>query len=206
MEGRANVAFGVRAFDGFSSHSFLYVMGNRAVTLVANVLFNVYIHDLMTCHKVMRTEIFRALPLRIGIEEEQPVSGGDRRPAVARRGVADVVLVEDPQVGMGREQGVAGRVVGVVVDDDDLRRRGALGLEAGHRRERQLDLPIRFSPSVWTLLQERLAEAEGTRTDQREETPATPLETGAAPDRGRAASASTPGQRARLRAGESVSR
>jgi hypothetical protein len=27
-------------------------------------LFNVYIHDLMTCHKVVRTELFRELPLR----------------------------------------------------------------------------------------------------------------------------------------------
>jgi len=59
-----HVVYGVRTFDGFTSHSFLYVMGNRGVTLAANVLFNVYIHDLMTCHKAMYTETFRALPLR----------------------------------------------------------------------------------------------------------------------------------------------
>jgi dolichol-phosphate hexosyltransferase len=64
VEGRANVVFGVRAFDGYTSHSFLYVMGNKAVTLVANVLFNVYLRDLMTCHKAMRTDLFRSLPLR----------------------------------------------------------------------------------------------------------------------------------------------
>jgi dolichol-phosphate hexosyltransferase len=63
-EGRANAVFGVRAFDGYTSHSFLYVMGNKAVTLVANVLFNVYLRDLMTCHKAMRTDLFRSLPLR----------------------------------------------------------------------------------------------------------------------------------------------
>ena len=34
------------------------------MTLAANVLFNVYIHDLMTCHKAMYTETFRSLPLR----------------------------------------------------------------------------------------------------------------------------------------------
>jgi dolichol-phosphate hexosyltransferase len=62
--GLANAVFGVRAFDGYTSHSFLYVMGNKAVTLAANVLFNVYLHDLMTCHKVIRTELFRSLPLR----------------------------------------------------------------------------------------------------------------------------------------------
>jgi glycosyltransferase involved in cell wall biosynthesis len=58
------VVYGVRSFDGFTSHSLLYVMGNKAVTLAANVLFNVYIRDLMTCHKAMYTELFRSLPLR----------------------------------------------------------------------------------------------------------------------------------------------
>ncbi|HUZ14547.1 MAG TPA: glycosyltransferase family 2 protein [Gaiellaceae bacterium] len=59
-----NVVYGVRTFDGYTSHSFLFVMGNKSVTLAANVLFNVYIHDLMTCHKAMHTELFRSLPLR----------------------------------------------------------------------------------------------------------------------------------------------
>jgi dolichol-phosphate hexosyltransferase len=64
VEGRTNAVFGVRAFDGYTSHSFLYVMGNKAVTLVANVLFNVYLRDLMTCHKAIRTDLFRSLRLR----------------------------------------------------------------------------------------------------------------------------------------------
>ncbi len=64
LEGRANVCFGVRAFDGYTSHSFLYVMGNKAVTLACNVLFNVYLHDIMSCQKVIRTDLFRSLALR----------------------------------------------------------------------------------------------------------------------------------------------
>ena len=64
MEGRANACFGVRAFDGYTSHSFLFVLGNKGVTLAANVLFNVYLRDIMTCQKMMRTELFRSLPLR----------------------------------------------------------------------------------------------------------------------------------------------
>ena len=64
VEGRTNAVFGVRAFDGYTSHSFLFVMGNKCVTLVANVLFNVYLRDLMTCHKAIRTEVFKSLPLR----------------------------------------------------------------------------------------------------------------------------------------------
>jgi glycosyltransferase involved in cell wall biosynthesis len=64
MDGRSNACFGVRAFDGYTSHSFLYVMGNKGVTLACNLLFNVYLHDIMTCHKMIRTDLFRSLSLR----------------------------------------------------------------------------------------------------------------------------------------------
>ena len=73
LDGRANACFGVRAFDGYTSHSFLFVLGNKGVTLACNVLYNVYLHDIMTCHKMIRTELFRSLPLRspgFGIEPE----------------------------------------------------------------------------------------------------------------------------------------
>jgi glycosyltransferase involved in cell wall biosynthesis len=63
MDGRTNACFGVRAFDGYTSHSFLFVMGNKGVTLACNVLFNVYLHDIMTCHKMIRTDVFKTLPL-----------------------------------------------------------------------------------------------------------------------------------------------
>jgi glycosyltransferase involved in cell wall biosynthesis len=64
LDGRANACFGVRAFDGYTSHSFLYVLGNKGVTLACNLLFNVYLHDIMTCHKMIRTDLFRSLSLR----------------------------------------------------------------------------------------------------------------------------------------------
>jgi glycosyltransferase involved in cell wall biosynthesis len=70
--GDANAAFGVRAFEGHTSYSFLYVMGNRLVTLAANLLFNVYLKDLMTCHKAVRTDVLRALPLRADGFEIEP--------------------------------------------------------------------------------------------------------------------------------------
>jgi glycosyltransferase involved in cell wall biosynthesis len=76
-ERKANAVFGVRAFDGYTSHSFLYVLGNKGVTLVANVLFNVYLRDLMTCHKVIRTDVFRSLRLR--------ARGFDIEPEIAAR-------------------------------------------------------------------------------------------------------------------------
>ena len=64
LDGRANACFGVRAFDGYTSHSFLFVLGNKGVTLACNVLFNVYLHDIMTCHKMIRTDLFKSLPLQ----------------------------------------------------------------------------------------------------------------------------------------------
>ncbi|MGH2915521.1 MAG: glycosyltransferase family 2 protein [Solirubrobacteraceae bacterium] len=63
LDGRANACFGVRAFDGYTSHSFLFVLGNKGVTLACNLLFNVYLHDIMTCHKMIRTDVFRGLEL-----------------------------------------------------------------------------------------------------------------------------------------------
>jgi glycosyltransferase involved in cell wall biosynthesis len=64
LDGRTNACFGVRAFDGYTSHSFLFVLGNKGVTFACNVLFNVYLHDIMTCHKMIRTDVFRSLTLR----------------------------------------------------------------------------------------------------------------------------------------------
>jgi glycosyltransferase involved in cell wall biosynthesis len=63
-EDGVRVVYGIRSFDGYHSHSFLFVMGNKCVTLATNILFNVYIHDLMTCQKAIDTELFRSLPLR----------------------------------------------------------------------------------------------------------------------------------------------
>jgi glycosyltransferase involved in cell wall biosynthesis len=62
--GKAEVVFGTRAFKSHSAFSFWYVVGNRAVTLFANVLYNSWISDLMTGQKALRTELFRSLELR----------------------------------------------------------------------------------------------------------------------------------------------
>jgi glycosyltransferase involved in cell wall biosynthesis len=73
IAGDARVVFGSRAWASHTAFSFWYVMGNKAVTLAANVLYNCFISDVMTCHKAMRTELFRSLDLRergFGIEPE----------------------------------------------------------------------------------------------------------------------------------------
>jgi glycosyltransferase involved in cell wall biosynthesis len=73
IDRRANVVFGTRAWTSHSAYSFWYVIGNKAVTQATNVLFNCWISDVMTCHKAMRTALFRSLRLRergFGIEPE----------------------------------------------------------------------------------------------------------------------------------------
>lgn len=64
VAGEAEAVFGVRGFQSHSAYSFWYVMGNKAVTLSANLLYNSWLADIMTCHKVVTTDVFRALPLR----------------------------------------------------------------------------------------------------------------------------------------------
>jgi glycosyltransferase involved in cell wall biosynthesis len=62
--GDAEAVFGTRGFQAHSAYSFWYVIGNRSVTLLANILFNRWISDLMSGHKAMQTEVFRSLRLR----------------------------------------------------------------------------------------------------------------------------------------------
>jgi glycosyltransferase involved in cell wall biosynthesis len=64
VDGEAEVVFGTRAFRGHTAFNFWYVVGNRFVTLIANVLYNTWLSDMMTCQKGMSTDLFRSLDLR----------------------------------------------------------------------------------------------------------------------------------------------
>jgi glycosyltransferase involved in cell wall biosynthesis len=73
LDGRAKVVYGNRTFGSHSAYSFWYVMGNKAVTTAANVLFNSYIGDLETCFKLMPVALYRSLDVRsrgFGMEAE----------------------------------------------------------------------------------------------------------------------------------------
>ena len=50
------------SWSSHSAFSFWYVVGNKGVTLATNMIYNCWISDVMTCHKVMRTDLFRSLP------------------------------------------------------------------------------------------------------------------------------------------------
>jgi len=56
--------FGTRTFASHSAYSFWFVMGNKVVTLWANLLFNTYLSDIETCYKVMPLSVWRNLGLR----------------------------------------------------------------------------------------------------------------------------------------------
>ena len=98
--GRVEVVYGTRAFRSHSAYSFWYVIGNRAVTLAANVLYNSWISDMMTGHKAMSTELFRGLPLRErGFAIEAEVTA-----RLLKRGVR-IYEVPIEYVARGREEG-----------------------------------------------------------------------------------------------------
>jgi glycosyltransferase involved in cell wall biosynthesis len=60
LSGEARVVFGTRAWTSQSAFSFWYVLGNKTVTFATNLLYDCWISDVMTCHKAMRTDLFRS--------------------------------------------------------------------------------------------------------------------------------------------------
>jgi len=73
LGGEAEVVYGSRGFGSHSAYSFWYVMGNKAVTTFANILFNAYIADLETCFKLMPLDLLRSLNITssgFGMEAE----------------------------------------------------------------------------------------------------------------------------------------
>jgi glycosyltransferase involved in cell wall biosynthesis len=73
LDGRATVVYGNRTFGSHSSFSFWYVMGNKAVTTAANMMYNCYLGDLETCFKLMPLSLYRSLNVRshgFGMEAE----------------------------------------------------------------------------------------------------------------------------------------
>jgi glycosyltransferase involved in cell wall biosynthesis len=64
QEGRTDVVYGTRGFAGQTAFSFWFVMGNKAVTLATNLLFDCYISDMESGYKVLRSDLWRRLRLR----------------------------------------------------------------------------------------------------------------------------------------------
>jgi glycosyltransferase involved in cell wall biosynthesis len=83
LAGEATVVYGTRAFGSHNAYSYAYVLGNKAVTTFANVLFNCYISDLETCFKLIPAGMYRSLRLReAGFGMEAEITG-----KLLRRGI-----------------------------------------------------------------------------------------------------------------------
>ena len=83
VSGRAEVVYGTRTFSSHNAYSAVFVLGNKGVTLAANLLFNAWIHDLETCWKLMPLQTYRGLDLRAqGFGTEAELTG-----KLLRRGV-----------------------------------------------------------------------------------------------------------------------
>jgi glycosyltransferase involved in cell wall biosynthesis len=76
LAGEAEVVYGTRTFGSHSAYSFWYVVGNKTVTMAANVLFDCWISDLETCFKLMPLELYRSLDVQAqGFGMEAEVTG-----------------------------------------------------------------------------------------------------------------------------------
>lgn len=64
LAGETQVVYGTRVFGGTSAYTYWYVLGNRAVTTAANILFNAYITDLSTCFKLVPLPLYRELDIK----------------------------------------------------------------------------------------------------------------------------------------------
>ena len=83
LSGEATVVYGTRSFGSSTAYSFWYVMGNKAVTMFANVAFDCWISDLETCFKLLPLPLYRELDVRsAGFGMEAEVTG-----KLLRRGI-----------------------------------------------------------------------------------------------------------------------
>ncbi len=99
-DGIADAVFGTRNFQAHSAFSFWYVMGNRAISLATNVIYNTWLTDVYTCFKMTTTERMRSLPLRAsGFTIEAEITG------LLLRSGARIYEVPITYVARSREEG-----------------------------------------------------------------------------------------------------
>jgi glycosyltransferase involved in cell wall biosynthesis len=64
VEGRSDAVFGSRAFHVKDWGSFVQTVGNRGITLAANLMFWGRVEDMSTCYKLLPSDLWKSLPLR----------------------------------------------------------------------------------------------------------------------------------------------
>ena len=123
-------------------------MGNRAVTLAANILFNSYISDLETCFKLLPLPLYRELDIRsagFGMEAELTArllpagSGRTRCRSSTRRAAARTARSSRGGTASRRSASSPGSAPG---------RTRQPGREAAHARRQALTCPAASSPAA----------------------------------------------------------
>jgi len=73
LENKADVVYGTRFLGAHRIFYFWHAFGNCLLNLIANVLYDTTLSDLMTCYKAFRRQVIQSLPLSangFGIEAE----------------------------------------------------------------------------------------------------------------------------------------
>lgn len=64
-EGKAQVVYGSRFRGGpTKTMFFMNMVGNKFLTLVANILYNTILTDIETCYKAFKSEVIKGIPIR----------------------------------------------------------------------------------------------------------------------------------------------
>jgi hypothetical protein len=64
LAGEADAAIGSRVFHSHSAYGYWYVVGGRALSTAASMLFNAWLSDVLCCLKLAPTGLLRSLDLR----------------------------------------------------------------------------------------------------------------------------------------------
>jgi dolichol-phosphate hexosyltransferase len=64
QENQMDAVWGTRLWQAHTAYSYWWVMGNRAINIAANVIYNVWLSDCMVGMKLISTDLFRSLNLR----------------------------------------------------------------------------------------------------------------------------------------------
>ena len=70
-QGRAKVVYGARPLDG-SGGRWVMDLGNRALTVITNVLYGTRLHDMETCYKLLPTALLRSFDLECSRFDMEP--------------------------------------------------------------------------------------------------------------------------------------
>lgn len=82
VEGKADVVYGSRFLGSHRVFHFYHYLGNALLNIIANIMLDANLTDLMTCYKAFRTPLIKDLTLkanRFGIETEITVEAFKRR-------------------------------------------------------------------------------------------------------------------------------